>query len=175
MEERDYLHPNINPQLYRYPFCWNVAAARKDNPRSSPAASGLIHPVLLVAGAHTPYEPCHRIMSFRNGEPVTTKESISMFTSEKREMRARRGGRAKSSQAYPKIRRELFESPTNSGDADSALQRKDTNGLLSKTYGLSATLPSQITTSTTMGNRPRVPNDSSHPSGPTRSNAIGRV
>ena len=55
-----------------------------------------------------------------------------MFTSEKREMRARRGGRAKSSQAYPKIRRELFESPTKSGDADSASQRKDTNELLSK-------------------------------------------
>ena len=54
-----------------------------------------------------------------------------MFTSEKREMRARRGGRAKSSRAYPKIRRELFESPTKSGDADSASQRKDTNGLLS--------------------------------------------
>ena len=61
-----------------------------------------------------------------------TKEFISMFTSEKREMRARRGGRAKSSQAYPKIRRELFESPTKSGDADSASQRKDTNELLSK-------------------------------------------
>ena len=57
-----------------------------------------------------------------------------MFTSEKREMRARRGGRAKSSQAYPKIRRELFESPTKSGDADSASQRKDTNELLSNDY-----------------------------------------
>ena len=61
-----------------------------------------------------------------------TKEFISMFTSEKREMRARRGGRAKSSQAYPKIRRELFESPTKSGDADNASHRKDTNELLSK-------------------------------------------
>ena len=66
-----------------------------------------------------------------------TKEFISMFTSEKREMRARRGGRVKSSQAYPKIRRELFESPTKSGDADSASQRKDTNKFLSKGRGAS--------------------------------------
>ena len=61
-----------------------------------------------------------------------TNEFISMFTGEKREKRARQGGRAKSPQGYPTIPRGLFASPTKHGDAYRASQRKDTYELISK-------------------------------------------
>ena len=55
-----------------------------------------------------------------------------MFTGEKREKRARQGGRAKSPQGYPPIPRGLFASPTKPGEDYRAPQRRDTNVLINK-------------------------------------------